>query len=451
MTQPSPDSLTVIPAEHRWLRGLAAALGRAGLAVDEAVLADRILRIGLAPPSGPPVLAEIRPLGGQPDCWLRTRHFGVGYQGGEQLGQAQRQALEVLVVHLARFEAHMPKHLRGYAAIVRRQPSAAETLTRLFPFLTIERSAVPSELPWAERGPIDEVLVRTTARCNQACPFCSAPQHDEPSGELLQACFATIAELLPGAMVSLTGGEPSLRPDFLTELKALLALERIDRVQVQTNALRFATSLDPTELGPDERLGFFVSLHAMDAALYDRCTGTSGLLPIALAGIRRILAAGHRLILNTVVTSENLAHLPDLVAALGNSFAGPARPALHFSVLICPEFNPTATDYLVSYGRVAEALERATALGSELGLDVHSPLASTHAALPACLVPAAVRGQGRHQYQHGEHETGFEDYSRPWVKSEACRACNENHFCLGVPRPYAQAFGLGELEPLGDP
>ncbi len=85
----------------------------------------------------------------------------------------------------------------------------------------------------------------------------------------------------------------------------------------------------------------------------------------------------------------------------------------------------------------------------ELGISAHSPLSSTHASMPPCLVAGETRQRGRHFYRIASGETGYEDFSRPYVKAKTCSACSETERCLGVPRPYAETFGLAELEPLG--
>jgi hypothetical protein len=198
----------------------------------------------------------------------------------------------------------------------------------------------------------------------------------------------------------------------------------------------------------NEKLFFFVSLHALDEGIYDRCTGTEGQLSTALEGTRRILAAGHPVTVNTVVTSENFGHLEEMVRRLPEVFSGERKPALHFSVLICPEWRPEAADYLVKYTELVPVLERAARTAEGLGIAVDSLLSSTHASMPPCVLPAEARGMGRHLPEIAEHETGYEDDGRPWVKAEQCRQCAETGRCLGVPRPYAAKFGLEELVPL---
>lgn len=440
----------LVPNGQRWFLALAAAMDRAGLPPSEMVLAEGILRLRFGRPDDPSLNATISPRSSGDRGYGATRHYLVGYQGRQQLDPNADRILQMLLALLGRHEAHMPRDLSGHAVLASRAGAGEDQLPRLFPFLTVERSERTGPEPGAAGEPISEVLVRTTSRCNQSCPFCSAPQHAEPDPQVLAACFRAVADLLPGAMVSLTGGEPTLRPDFGAQITGLLDLPRISQIQVQTNAVRFAEALAPGDLPVDDRLGFFVSLHALEDGIYDRCTGTRGQLGRAVEGTRRLLSAGHGVTLNCVVNRENLDHLPAMVAALPGTFASAGQPQLHLSVLICPDWNPTALDYLVRYKALTEALLRATRAAEDAGIAVETLLGSSHASLPACMLPASQRRRGSHTYLPKEGETGYEDFSRPYVKAAGCRRCSEREHCLGVPVGYARAFGLDELEPLGD-
>ncbi|MDI7268652.1 MAG: radical SAM protein, partial [Myxococcota bacterium] len=411
-------------------------------------LCDGMLRVELALGGDRPFVVHARPWREGAQGWRRTGRLVLGYDGAGDPEPDALRWLEFLHLLLSRMERSLPEGLAGFGAVALREGRPEELLASLFPFVTVERSTpATGRRGRARRGEQVEVLVRTTSRCNQACPFCSAPEHSEPTTEVLRVCFRVVAELLPGALLSLTGGEPTLRAGFLDEVRAALDALPGGQIQIQTNAVRFAGALDPAAVATDPRLRFFVSLHALDEALYDRCTGTRRQLGKALAGIRRLRAAGHEVTLNTVVCRENVGHIEALVRGIPRAFAGGWPPALHVSELICPEWNPRAAGSLVRYGEVVEALRRAARAARALGLELHPLRASTHASLPACLLSARERARPA-DYRVGSHETGYEDPSRPFVKAARCRGCSETRRCLGVPQAYARAFGLDELRPI---
>jgi hypothetical protein len=147
------------------------------------------------------------------------------------------------------------------------------------------------------------------------------------------------------------------------------------------------------------------------------------------------------------VCRENVGHLERYVRSVPRVFAAARRPELHFSTLICPEWNPRAARSLVRYGEVVAALRGAVRAARALGLALLPLRSSTHATLPACVLRPSERPR-RAEYRVGARETGYEDLSRPFVKAARCRGCRETSRCLGVPRPYALAFGLDELRPI---
>ena len=381
-------ALKVVPEESRWVERLADALRRAGAPVRSISLCDGLLRVELPLAGGRSFAVTVRPWREGVEGWRRTERLVLGYDGADDPGPEGWRRLELVHALLSRAERELPDGLAGFAAIVEGGGRPEEVLRSVFPFVTVERSAPSARRARRPRaGEEAEVLVRTTSRCNQDCPFCSGPEHGEPTTEVLHALFRAVAELLPGAMLSLTGGEPTLRRGFAEELRAALAMVPRGRIQVQTNAVRFAAAVDPATLPVVPRLRFFVSLHALDQAIYDRCTGTRRQFDKAISGIRRLLATKHRVTLNAVVTQANIEHLEDYVHLLPRMFQDARRPTLHFSVLICPEWNPRTATSLMRYEPVA-VLRRA-APRRALGLDL------PHASLPACVLPARERVRQR--------------------------------------------------------
>ena len=435
------DFAALVPDEHRWFSPFAAALQRLKLPVRRTVLGDGVLRVILEGGHRGEWEAMIRPVADGTLGWRSSERYVLAYSDLPTLGPVQKRMLDIVWRVVEKFDPHLPDRFQGFAYAGKRTGDPAADLQAVFPFVTVERSR-------QARGEVTEVLVRTTTRCNQACPFCSGPLHDRPDGEMLLACISAAARWLPGAMLSLTGGEPTLHPDFMELMEAVSRTEGIGAIQVQTNAVRFAKAVDPSEIPVQQRLSFFVSLHGVDEDIYDECTGTRGQLGNALAGLERIIRAGHRTTVNTVVTRANVDHLEAMAHALATRFADVHRPVWHFSSLICSDRSPQADEYLVEYGRLVPSVARATEIGEQLGLEIESLLSSTHAAVPPCVVPPELRMSGRAAVEARRGETGYEDFERPWVKAKTCRSCTEDQSCLGVPTPYAHKFGLEELVPL---
>lgn len=424
-----------------WTGRLADLLRRAGVSVRRVSAADGELAIELAGDAGE-ATATIRVVpraAGGPN-YKATERYGYRYRTPGPETPASMRRIDLVIAILVRLESRLPDDWT-------RMDTAGTTrsFAHRFPFASVDRSL--GDDGRAE----DQVLVRLTPRCNQDCPFCSAPDCAEPDDGSLAGCIEAAAAEFPGCLLTLTGGEPTLRRGWETVLTRALTLPGVGGVQVQTNAVAFATPDAATRVGPDPRLLWFVSLHAIDEALYDRITRTQGQLPRALDGLRALLAAGHRVIVNAVVGSANAAHLADLATRLPGLLQGLPLPQLHVSVLMCPPHRPASEEWLIPYEDLVPLLERAVDAAASSGLPMSPLVASTHASIPPCFVSPEQRARMHRRPMLSAGETGYEDPSRPWIKSRVCRSCEADPTCLGVPAPYARRFGLAGLRPFGMP
>jgi pyruvate-formate lyase-activating enzyme len=424
----------------QWFLTLERALRDRRLPLAELTCRGGLLRIVLGD-SPAPLTATVRRRDQSTPGWGQTHRFTLGYAGTAALSPVQEEWMTAVVTVLERLERHIPAGLGQTVSSFAAGVAPPHELAQRYAFCTVEESD-------RDGVALTEILVRTTDRCNQRCPFCSGPPTGHPTEEVLRRCLEDAARAYPGAMLTLTGGEPTLRREFVEEVAFGLALPRLARVQIQTNAVAFATRLAPTSWPASDRLAFFVSLQALSEELYDRCTGTRGQLGQALAGTRALIDAGHRVFINIVVNRLNVAALVAYVQVLRQQLPWPETVVLHFSTLTCPEFRPEAVELIVPYAELAPALERAHDEAVGLGLHVQSLRSSTHASLPACVLGSRYRDDTPRRSRPRADETGYEDLSRPWVKARRCAACREAATCLGVPRAYATKVGLAELTPL---
>ena len=373
------------------------------------------------------------------NSWKIFRHCAIGYQCDGQLADWQLGVLKVYYRVIEHLDFSAPACFDTGSPFLGGELTEAELL-RVFPFITAEHS---------EQDGIrsTEVLLRLTSRCGQRCRFCSAPKLTDPSLAEVTTALQILRKRWRPAIISVTGGEPTLHPDFDRLVISLIRDEAWTGVQIQTNAIHYSRAASELHT-PSPRLTFFVSLHGLDERIYDVSTGTHGQMPVAIAGCRRLLEAGHQVIVNCVVTSLNIGHLDDYVALVADIIQSNPRVQLHFSTLIVADHRPEAAELLVPYSRLAPALQSAVDRARSVGLDVHPLRSSTHASLPPCLLPSCERGALSRRAKPAVGETGYENFARPWVKAANCRSCPETETCLGVPRSYGQQIGLAELVPL---
>jgi len=183
-----------------------------------------------------------------------------------------------------------------------------------------------------------------TRRCNLACGHCylDAVQRKSDCGDELSTTeavplVAEIAELAPGAMLVLTGGEPLLRRD-LDDIVVVAADAGLMPV-IGTNGL-LLNEARAQRLRQAGAVGVGISLDSTAPEFHDRLRGMTGAWAGALAGMRAAREAGLALQLQTTLFVENrgdLEALADLAEELG-------AMALNLFFLVCTGRGVTQTD-----------------------------------------------------------------------------------------------------------
>lgn len=183
-----------------------------------------------------------------------------------------------------------------------------------------------------------------TRRCNLACGHCylDAVQRKSETGDELQLAEVAqvidqIAELAPGAMLVLTGGEPLLRRDLddIVEHAAGLGLMPV----IGTNGV-LLTAARAQRLRDAGAAGVGISLDSTTAEFHDRLRGMTGAWAGALAGMRAARAAGLGVLMQATLFEENrnqLSGFADLAVEVG-------AMALNFFFLVCTGRGVTQTD-----------------------------------------------------------------------------------------------------------
>lgn len=215
--------------------------------------------------------------------------------------------------------------------------------------------------------------------CNLRCRHCwiSSADTDSP----LQTLSRRIAEMAIGSAVplglkevKLTGGEPTLAPDFEGIVSAIG--ERGIRVSIETNATVLSDST--VKVLAEHRANVSVSLDSFDQALHNWLRGRSWAFERAVAGIRRLVAAEVSVNAIMSVCDLNLSHIEGTLSLcrelgirslklnpmipLGRASAGEFRPHLLESDGI--QTLLSNVDHLSAAGRVRIMAEVPCALQS---------------------------------------------------------------------------------------
>lgn len=278
--------------------------------------------------------------------------------------------------------------------------------------------------------------------CNNRCLFCYQRGYREVAGyPKWMERDEVRSRIRWGAAngfdeVSFTGGEPTIRPDFL-EMVRFAREEGFRRVAVTTNGWRLgrtdffraAVEAGLTSMG--------VSIHGPDAATHEGLTGREGSFARAIQAVRNAVATHGtdrvvRLNTFTLVNRRNLDRLVDLARVLHG--LGVRLMILQPVILSKANFE-TAADLMVGLPDTVRAVWDVVREGIRLG--VRTKLFN----LPPCLFRDVLAGV---ELDHYERAT-FREHDRAMpadrslgdevghARLAACRECVLRTGCPGVP------------------
>ncbi len=246
-------------------------------------------------------------------------------------------------------------------------------------------------------------------------------------------------------MLSITGGEPTLRKDLFELISFAKSLEGIRVVDLQTNAM--LCSLD----GFAERLAragldsAFVSLHSRNAALSDKITQRQGSFEKTVRGIEKLRDEGVRVTINTVVNSLNYRDLEGFVEFVREKFPG---AGINFSVAQ-PVGNAWTNPAIVPrYSEIKPFLLAAALRCRELEVWFSNPFCG----VPPCFFTGFEENTLELEVFLGkksvQEKKTVQNVVNEKVKGTQCKNCDFDSCCFGVWKNYAALYGTSELVPV---
>ncbi len=183
-----------------------------------------------------------------------------------------------------------------------------------------------------------------TRVCNLACGHCyldavqrrrEAP--DELTTDEALRVVEEIAQLAPGAMLVLTGGEPLMRRDLDTLVAAAAARELMPVIGSNGTLLDARRAAALRSAGA---VGVGISLDSITPAFHDRLRGQDGAWEKAVAGLKAARAAGLAVQVQTTLFRENLGD----IEAIADCAEELGALALNLFFLVCTGRGVTQTD-----------------------------------------------------------------------------------------------------------
>lgn len=290
--------------------------------------------------------------------------------------------------------------------------------------------------------------LKTGFSCNNHCRFCVQGNKRRIYGN---KTTDIIKEELKDAIkdfnsVVFTGGEPTIRKDFL-ELVSYTRNLGFKNIQIQTNGRMFAYkkfAQNTVDAGANE---FGIALHGHSNILHDYLTSTLGSFEQTTQAIKNLKFLGQFVITNTVITKPNYRHLPQIASLLINlgvdqyqfAFVHALGSASDNFDAIVPRMS--MTEYYVKKG---------------LDLGIKSKVKVMTEAIPYCF----MQGYEGYIAEKIIPETKIYDFdyiienftiarqNEGKVKNSNCKKCKYCDICEGPWKEYPDKFGWAEFKPI---
>ncbi len=269
----------------------------------------------------------------------------------------------------------------------------------------------------------------SSKKCNNSCRICARSQED-----IHEMGIAEIESRLKSLKkegynnIILTGGEPTLRKDFLKIIE-MFGKEGFSRLHIQTNGRKFSDFSFAKKAVSENRniIDIFLSIHGHNADLHEKITGTKGSFIETETGIENLLSLKLPVRTNTVVTKINYRFLDEIaefliakgVRTIQFSFVHPRGEALTNQLEMVPKIEDTISFLRKALNRNSDDIKIFTE------------------AFPFCLL-------GENHVLAAErvlpHDYRATDFSK--IKGIECKKCCFDRICPGIWKSYYSLKGF---------
>lgn len=276
-------------------------------------------------------------------------------------------------------------------------------------------------------------IIRIHGPCNQNCIFCCQrnslkSQFSDSSPNFDHYCDLIRKET--GAVI-LSGCETTIYPKIF-DLISLAKKRKISFIELQSNGLTFSYKKWAKrffDLGLTE---FNINFPSHIEKTNDTLTRTRGTLKKRIQGIKNLEEMGANLRITYVINSLNYKEMPSFVEFVEKNF----KDTRVIFTYIQNAGNVRVNTWLMpKYSEISDFLQRAIQKAS-------SKDSFLVEGVPLCFL--------------GDHMGASISYNKilggktffpiPSKKIEACKLCDKNHLCKGVPEDYLEVFGAEEFK-----
>lgn len=278
--------------------------------------------------------------------------------------------------------------------------------------------------------------------CNLACDYCTIGPELRPRALTTAQALAALRRGRAAGLdaLSLTGGEPTIRPDLLGLVRAARQLGFAD-VKIQSNGLLFGQGDNLARLLTAGATRLHLSVHTHRADRYERLVRRTGTFSRMVEGLRAAIRSGAPLVVDLIVKRDTLEDLPDAIAWLADE----GVRAVDLWYVSLTDHNAGNRASLPQLRDAMPWIAAALARGRVAGMT----LRSLH--LPRCVLGddhphAWDPGAGEVLVVTPEATFALKDSRLAGrVKVPACQGCPFDAICPGVRPDYLAVFGDAEI------
>ena len=280
-------------------------------------------------------------------------------------------------------------------------------------------------------------------RCNNNCVMCSNPVDFRDKNEsFLYSKEAVLSRIkswkdkhkLNKENINLTGGEPTIHPNFLELVREIRKILPENKIVMATNGRMFSYSRFAKEYLRMNDLSLEIALHGSTPKLHDAVTGVGGSFEQTIKGIENILKyrnSSQELELRIIITKINYKNLEQIV-----NFAAKKFPTINRLVLVFLEMEGFAQKNFKIVGLAYKELKPYLTLSKVKKWKAKLPKIRLYH-FPLCTIPPELWEYTWRTLR--EEEVTF---------LPRCNQCLYKKYCLGIHRDYLKLVGNKEFQPI---
>jgi len=277
-------------------------------------------------------------------------------------------------------------------------------------------------------------------RCNNKCFMCTNPDRPWPAWDgsfdysyksLIERIKKSEEKIKTYDSIYLSGGEPTLHPEFSRVLRFISEYFPKQRIKLLTNGRKFLYR-DFTEevLNITNNLDVELSIYGSDKKSHEAVTRTLGSFEQTLNGLKNLLnykKKGQLINVRFVITKLSYKHLEEFLKLMKKKFISTDRIMLIFWEVEHQAVKNIKT-VKVTYNQVSPYLKNANAL-----LKTFKEVRLYH--FPLCVISE--------KFWPYVWRTLPEDGI---LFKSSCNKCKYKKYCLGIPKEYSEHIGINEFK-----